>query len=204
MNKTELLQSLKSKGFHEEIINAFSKVRREAFISENLKEYAYEDRPLSIGGEQTISQPYTIAVMLSLLELKKGQKILEIGSGSGYVLALLSVMVGRRGRVYGVERIKQLVDTSKESLKDYENVEVYNRNGISGLKEYAPFERIVISAGYNKVPKGLVSQLKEDGILVAPIGPSHEKSMMQFKKIKGRLILKKEITGFSFVPLIED
>jgi len=204
MNKSQLLQSLKAQDFSKEIIEAFSKVKRENFLSENLKEYAYEDNALPIGYGQTISQPYTIAVMLSLLEIKKGQKVLEIGSGCGYVLALLSVLVGEKGRVYGIERIKSLADNSKNFLKKYRNIGVYNKNGIEGLQEKAPLDRILISAGYRKVPPKLVSQLEDKGILVAPLGKAHEKSMMQFKKIKGKLILKKQIPGFVFVPLIEE
>jgi len=204
MNKMQLLQSLKEQGFSKEIIEAFSKVKRENFLSDRLREYAYEDNAFSIGEGQTISQPSTIAIMLSLLETKKGQKILEIGSGCGYVLALLSVLVGEKGRVYGIERIKQLADSSKNFLKKYRNIGVYNKNGIEGLQEKAPFDRIMISAGYDKIPAKLNSQLKENGLIVAPLGKTHEKFMMQFQKIKGKLVLKKEIASFAFVPLIED
>lgn len=204
MNKTQLLQSLKEQDFSKEIIEAFSKVKRENFLSDRLREYAYEDAALSIGEGQTISQPSTIAIMLSLLQLKKSQKVLEIGSGCGYVLALLSVLVGDKGKVYGIERIKSLADNSKDFLKGYENIKIYNKNGIEGLQEKAPFDRIMISAGYDKIPAKLNSQLKENGIIVAPLGKAHEKFMMQFQKIKGKLVLKKEIPSFSFVPLIEE
>jgi protein-L-isoaspartate(D-aspartate) O-methyltransferase len=204
MNKTQLLQSLRSQGFSKEIIKAFSKVRRENFLPKNLKQNAYEDTALPIGQGQTISQPYTIAVMLSLLELKKRQKVLEIGSGCGYVLALLSVLVGKKGEVYGIERIKELADSSRKNLMDYRNVSVHNKSGVNGLPEKKPFDRIIISAGCSKVPEKLAFQLKERGILVAPVGASHEKSIMQFKKIKNELVLKKEIHSFAFVPLIEE
>jgi len=204
MNKEQLLQSLKMQNFPNEIIGVFSKTKREDFLPEKLKEQAYEDVALPIGQGQTISQPYTIAMMLSLLDLKKNQKILEIGSGSGYVLALISNIIGNKGEVYGIERIKKLSDKSKKSLKKYENIKVYNKNGIYGLPERAPFDRIIISAGYKEIPYRLVSQLKDNGIIVAPIGLGYEKSLMQFKKIKSRLILKKEIPGFVFVPLIKN
>lgn len=206
MNKEQLLQSLERNGFSQEIISAFSKVRRENFLPERLKEYVYEDTALPIGHGQTISQPYTIAMMLSLLELKKNQKqkILEIGSGSGYVLAIISE-ISPKSEIYGIERIKELADKSKKSLKKYENVKVYNINGLCGLPEIAPFDRIIMSAGYNQIPPKLISQLKENGIIVAPLGrEEHEKSLMQFKKIKDKLILKKKIPGFVFVPLIEE
>ena len=107
MNKQALINSLKQKGFSRRILNAFEKVKRENFIPDKLKKYAYEDTALPIGEAQTISQPYTIAMMLSMLELKKGQKVLELGSGCGYVLALISEIVGDKGRVYGIERIKE-------------------------------------------------------------------------------------------------
>ncbi len=206
-SKDNLLRALKEKGFSKEIINAFSKVKRENFLPEKLKEYAYEDTALSIGFNQTISQPYTIAMMLSLLELKKDQKqkMLEIGSGSGYVLALISVIVGDKGEVYGIERLKELANKSKKPLEKYKNVEVYNRDGIYGLAEKAPFDRIMISAGYNQIPPKLISQLKDKGIIVAPLSEEEqEKSLMQFKKVKDKLILKKEVPGFVFVPLIEE
>lgn len=203
MDKKELLQSLRRKGFSQIILNAFSNVKREDFIPGKLERYAYEDTCLEIGFEQTISQPWTIALMFSLLKLKKNQKVLEIGSGSGYVLALISNIVGNKGRVYGIERIKELADKSKESLKEYKNVKVYNQDGMYGLQEFAPYDRIIISAGYKEIPPRLISQLKNKGIIVAPLSlKEYEKSLMAFEKIKGKLILKKEIPGFVFVPLI--
>ena len=119
MNKTQLLQSLKNRGFSQEILNAFRKVHRENFIPLQLKTRAYEDTAFPIGKGQTISQPFTIAMMLKLLELKRGQKVLEIGSGCGYVLALLSELTGKRGRVFGVEVIKELAERSRRNLKNY-------------------------------------------------------------------------------------
>jgi len=204
MDKSHLLQSLKRNDFSEHIINAFASVEREDFLPEELRDYSYEDIALPIGEGQTISQPTTIAIMLSLLEVKRNQKVLEIGSGSGYVLALLSVLVGKKGEVYGIERIKSLADGSKKILKKNKNIAVYNRDGFEGLEEHAPFDRILISAGTERVPEKLIPQLKNNGILVVPIGSNHEKSMMQFKKINDELQLKKEIPGFAFVPLIED
>ncbi len=204
MDKSELLKKLKMHNFPEKIIKAFSDVKREDFLPEKLRNYAYEDAALPIGFEQTISQPYTIAMMLSLLELKKdkNQKVLEIGSGSGYVLSLISKIIGK-GEIYGIERIKKLADISKKHLKGYKNIGIYNANGIEGLPEKAPFDRIIISAGYKEIPKKLISQLRNRGIIVAPLGREHEKSLMQFEKVEGKLVLKKEVPGFSFVPLIE-
>ncbi len=202
MNKQQLLLSLKQRGFFKEILNAFSKVKREDFIPEELKSNAYEDTALPIGKGQTISQPYTIAMMLSLLELKKSQKVLEVGSGCGYVLALISEIVGKDGKVFGIEIIKELADKSKQNLKDYKNIEVYNKNGADGLKEKAPFSRILISAACKEIPKKLLSQLKENGILVAPVGSRHEQSLVAVQKIKNKFVVKKEIPGFVFVKFV--
>ena len=200
MNKQQLLQSLKQKGFSKEILNAFSKVKRENFIPEELKPHAYEDTALPIGKAQTISQPYTIAVMLSLLELKKSQKVLEVGSGCGYVLAMISEIT--KSKVFGIEIIKELADKSKKNLKDYKNIEVYNKNGADGLKEKSPFSRILISAACEKIPKKLLSQLKNNGIIVAPVGSKYEQSLVAVQKIKNKFIIKKEIPGFVFVPFV--
>jgi len=202
MNKQQLLQSLKQKGFSRQILNAFSKVKRENFIPEKIKSHAYEDTALPIGKGQTISQPYTIGMMLSLLGLKKDQKILEIGSGCGYVLALISKIVGRQGKVFGIEIVRELAEKSKETLKEYNNIKIYNRDGSKGLEEKAPFDRIIISAACKEIPKKLTSQLKNNGIIVAPVGSRYEQSLIAFKKIKDKLVIKKEIPGFVFVPFI--
>jgi len=135
MNKQQLLSSLKSQGFSKEILNAFSKVLRENFIPSQLKSRAYEDTALPIGKGQTISQPYTIAMMLSLLELRKSQKVLEVGSGCGYVLALLSQIVDK---VFGIEIIKELADKSKQNLKHYKNIEVYHGNAAEMFNKTSP------------------------------------------------------------------
>ena len=199
MNKTKLLNSLKKQGFSKEILDAFSKVKRENFISKKLKPYAYDDRALSIGEGQTISQPYTIAMMLSLLDLKKDQRVLEIGSGCGYVLALISTIT--QSNVYSIEIVKELAEKSKKNLKNY-NVKVYNKNGAEGLEEKAPYDRILISAGCEKVPKKVLLQLKNNGILVAPVGPRIEQSLTVIQRKKNKFIIKKEIPGFVFVPFV--
>ena len=204
MNQKQiLLKSLKEKGFSKEILNAFSKVKREDFVPENLKSRSYEDIPLPLGFQQTISQPYTIATMLSLLELKRDLKILEVGSGCGYVLALLSNIVGKNGKVFGIEIIKELAEKSKENLKSYKNVEIKIGNGRLGLPEESPFNRILISAGYKEIPKPLISQLKEKGIIVAPIGNAYGQDLIAYQKINQKLKLKEKIPGFIFVPLID-
>lgn len=201
MSKEDLLKILKSYSFQEEIIGAFNAVKRENFVPKEYKEFVYENRPLPIGLNQTISQPYTIAVMLSELNLKKGHRVLEVGSGSGYVLALISEIVGVNGEVFGVERINDLAVKSKNSLKSYKNVEVFCRNGAKGLKEKALFDRIIISAAIEKFPDELLNQLVDNGLMVAPLG-SGEQSIVCIKRIKNKFVTLREIPGFVFVPFI--
>lgn len=203
MNKQQLLQSLRKQGISEEILIAFSKVKREDFVDKEFKEQAYEDDALPIGYGQTISQPYTIALMLSNLELKKGQKVLEVGSGSGYVLALLAEIVGEQGEVFGIERIKELAQNSKQNLKGYGHVKIYSGNGADGLPDYAGFDRILISAGCREMPEELFSQLKEMGIIVLPLGPYSEKALVVIQKINGRQNVIDRKPGFMFVNFIE-
>jgi protein-L-isoaspartate(D-aspartate) O-methyltransferase len=185
---------LKAQGFSPKILEAFSKVPRENFVLEDLKEMAYEDEALPLEKGATISQPYTIAFMLEKLELKQNQKILEIGSGSGYVLALLNEIT--KGEIYGIEINENLVKKSKEILKNFSNIKIINKNGANGLEEKAPFDRILVSAAFDKIPKYLCSQLKNNGIIVAPVG----EFIVKIKKEKGKINIKK-FYGFIFVPL---
>ena len=203
MNKQQLIFSLKQKGFSKNILNAFSKVPRENFIPFQIRNYAYEDTALPIGNGQTISQPYTIAEMLGMLELKKGQKVLEIGSGCGYVLALLSEIVGEKGKVYGIEIIKELIENSKQNLQTYKNIEIYNKNGAEGLKEESPYDRIIISAAIKEIPKQLTRQLKNKGILVAPVENQESQTLTSFQKLNDKLEIKKQLPGFVFVKFID-
>ena len=196
MNKQELLEELKSEGFSRKILNAFLKVKRENFVPNHLKIYAYNNEPLSIGSGATISQPYTIAFMLDLLELGDKMKILEIGSGCGYVLALINE-ISKNSKIYGIERIKDLVEKSIKILP--KNIEVIYGDGSKGVPKEAPFDRILVSAAFDTIPKNLFEQLKENGILVSPI----KNSIFQFKKINGK-IKSKEFYGFVFVPIIKD
>ena len=198
MDKKELIEDLRRKRFPEQIIRAFEKVRREEFVPEEEKKYAYRDIPLYIGYGATISQPYTIAFMLDLLKVKDKQKILEIGSGSGYVLALLSEL-SPDGKIFGIERIKELADSSKEKLKKYKNIEVIHGNGFKGLEKEALFDRILVSASAEEIPYNLINQLKEKGILVTPVRSSILRIVKEKKENK-----IEEYPGFAFVPLIDE
>ncbi len=203
MNKQQLLKSLKEMGFSEKILDAFSAVKREDFVPPEFKYNAYEDTPLPIGSGQTISQPHTIAIMLSELDLRKGQKVLELGSGCGYVLALISKIVGNEGKVFGVEIISELAKKSKENLENYNNIKIYNKSGFRGLPEQAPFDRILVSAACRELPEELLGQLKEGGILVLPKGPRFEQELMVFQRKGNVFEIKKKIPGFIFVPFVE-
>lgn len=202
VDKTQLIALLRHEGFHERIINAFEKVNREDFLPENFRKMAYENIALPISSEQTMSQPSTIALSLSLLKIKENQKVLEVGSGCGYVLALLSEIVGEKGQVYGVEIVKSLADNSIHVLKNYNNIKVYNRNGKIKAEE-APFNRILISAAVPEVPKEIYAQLGENGVLVAPIGSRFMQTLTSIRKTKDKLVIEKEIPGFVFVHFVE-
>jgi len=195
VNKEELLELLKKKGSSDSIINAFREVKREDFVPEHLIGYAYEDIALPVMEGSTLSQPSTVAFMLNLLDAKNNQKILEIGSGSGYALALLA-SINPNGKIYGMEILKELAVSSKNYLGDRKNVEIIMRDGSKGLEEFAPYDRILISAACPEVPRHLLPQLKEDGILVAAVN----QSIFQIKKEKGETT-EQEFPGFAFVPL---
>ena len=191
-------------GFSERILEAFSLVNRKNFLPEELRNQAYDDTALPIGNGQTISQPYTIALMLSELDLKKGKKVLEVGSGSGYVLALISKIIEKNGKVFGVEIIKKLAKKSKDALENYGNIKIYNKNGSSGLPEESPFDRILISAAVRDIPQKLLNQLKDKGILVAPKGPVFEQNIVVIQRQGDKFVTKSEIPGFVFVPFVEE
>ena len=200
MLKEELLRSLKNRGISQKVLDAFSKVKREDFVDKDLENSAYNDGVLPIGKGMTISQPYTIGVMLDLLKPEEGQKVLELGSGCGYVSALISVIVGEKGRVYGVEIIPELVEKSKRNLRNYQNVKVYSGNGRKGLKEKAPFDRIIISAACDEIPKKVLHQLKDKAMAVAPIGPQYEQVLISIQRENNTFSIREKVPGFRFVP----
>lgn len=197
MTKAELLNLLRKKGCPDYILNAFEKIKREDFVPQNLIGYAYEDMALPVEDGSTLSQPSTVAFMLNLLNPKPDNKILEIGSGSGYVLALLSELAPQ-GKIYGIEIIQSLGISSKAHFADKSNVEILIRDGSKGLPELAPFDRILISASCPEIPYNLVEQLKEPGVLVAAV----RQSIVQIIKRDGK-IEEHEFPGFAFVPLVK-
>ena len=200
MNKKELIEKLKNNGIQEEILKVIEKVDRKDFVlEENLNE-VYEDHPLSIGYGQTISQPYTVAFMLQELELKKGDKVLEIGTGSGWNAALISYIIGEGGEVYSVEIVKELALKAREKLKNYKNIVVLNTDASHGLAEYAPYNKIILTAAPKTLAKEFKEQLADGGILLAPVGEFTQKLIKLTKK--NNKFTETEKGDFIFVPLI--
>ncbi len=198
MGKEDLIKHLENQNFPKEIINAFKEVDRTIFVPKDLKEDSYLDTALPIGFDQTISQPHTIAFMLNLLDIKEDQKILEIGSGSGYVLALLSSL-NKNGKIIGIERIKELAKESKNRLKKYKNVTVHHGNVLTDLKNQK-FDRIIASASFEDIPKEIIEKnLNTGGVFVGPV----KNSIIKVKKENEKLDIK-EFGGFSFVPIIKE
>jgi len=202
--RTKLINELLEMGIkNEKVINAIRKIPREKFVAEDQKDYAYENIPLSIPSNQTISQPYTVAYMIELLEIKRGNKILEIGTGSGYNATLLKTLAGKNGEVYSIEIIEELNLQAKENLKNakIKDVNLILGDGNLGYKEKAPFDRIIITAATKHIPKNLIDQLKDGGIFVAPIEKSGSYQVMtKIIKKDGRLITT-EHGFFNFVPM---
>ncbi|MEK7579106.1 MAG: protein-L-isoaspartate(D-aspartate) O-methyltransferase [Patescibacteria group bacterium] len=203
--KEELLEHLKRNvGVVQDplIERAFREVDRKDFVPADYESEAYEDYPLPIAAGQTISQPTTVAFMLEKLAVKEGDKVLDVGSGSGWTTALLSEMVGENGEVFGVERELLLVEYGRENLAKYrkENAEIFQAEDTLGLPEHAPFDKILVSAAAEEIPDELVKQLSAGGTLVIPV---QESILVLHKDLEGR-IGTKEFPGFSFVPLVSN
>jgi len=192
---------LKRRGISDEkVLNAMYEVPRHVFLPETTRSMAYGDFAVPITNNQTISQPYIVARMLELLELDKSDKALEIGSGSGYVLALLSRLAGK---AIGIERIPELAEKSKKALREAKasNVIVLQEDGSEGKIQYAPYSKILVSAALPEVPKKLLDQLKTNGVLVAPVGSRMEQKLV--KIVKNPSGFKETYHGgCAFVPLI--
>lgn len=182
------------------VIEAMKKVPRHLFVPEEIMDDAYDDRALPIGYGQTISQPYIVALMTELLELKGDEKVLEIGTGSGYQAAILAEIVKE---VHTIERIEALAQKAKERLEKlgYKNIKIYVKDGTEGLPEEAPFDRIIITAATPDIPLPLQEQLKEGGVIVAPVGERYSQYMLKGVK-KGGKLEKQYLIPVAFVPLI--
>jgi protein-L-isoaspartate(D-aspartate) O-methyltransferase len=198
--RNKLVKKLREKGIHDEVVlAAIGKVPRHVFFENALIDHAYQDKAFPIGEGQTISQPYTVAFQSEKLEVLPGDKVLEIGTGSGYQACILMEM---GAKVYTIEYNRNLYEKTKDFLPrlGYKPYFFYG-DGSKGLPSKAPFDKIIVTAGAPVVPTALIDQLAEGGILVIPVGGRDKQSMLQVRKEKGKLI-KKEYANFAFVPLL--
>jgi protein-L-isoaspartate(D-aspartate) O-methyltransferase len=192
---------IKGRGIKDKrVLWAMSIVPREKFVLKENEKEAYLDCPLPIGMGQTISQPYMVALMTQCLSLEGSECILEVGTGSGYQAAILSKLAKM---VYTVERLKILADRAKKIFKELEikNVKVVGGDGTNGLKEYSPYDGIIVTAGAPEIPQSLINQLKERGRIVIPVGNSFSQDLLLGKKEKGKLKIQ-NYGGCIFVPLL--
>ncbi len=182
------------------VLSAFLQVPRERFIPEEFREDAYGDFPLSIGEGQTISQPYMVALMTQCLKLKGEEKVLEIGTGSGYQTAILALL---SKEVYSVERIKIFAQRAQGLLREqnYNNVKIFVGNGTLGWEEFSPYDRIIVTAGAKDIPISLIHQLKKNGIMVIPVGNAYSQELKVIEKKKEEIITQ-TVERCIFVPLI--
>lgn len=194
-------EQLVTRGISDErVLNAFRKVPRHKFVpNENLIN-AYGDYPLPVGEGQTISQPYMVALMTQCLDLKGDEKVLEIGTGSGYQAAILAELVKE---VYTIERIDILAQRAKTTLDalGYANIKIKVEDGTEGWDEFAPYDGIIVTAGAPSMPEPLLEQLAENGRMTIPIGGGFSQVLILVKKERGKVI-QQEICGCVFVPLI--
>lgn len=201
--RQKLVEVIRSKGIVEEkVLDAIGKIPRHLFMDSSFLDHAYQDKPFPIAADQTISQPYTVAFQTELLEVKKGDKILEIGTGSGYQAAVL-ILLG--ARVYTIERQLELFKKTSKFLPNigYKPKKMIFGDGYKGLPEEAPFDSIIVTAGAPFVPKPLLGQLKIDGRLVIPVGDDVQIMTLYIRK-GPKEFEKHELGEFRFVPMLED
>ncbi|MBU1111090.1 protein-L-isoaspartate(D-aspartate) O-methyltransferase [Patescibacteria group bacterium] len=182
------------------VLEAFSRVPRHEFVSINLREGAYVDYPLSIGEGQTISQPYMVALMTQALQLKGTERVLEVGTGSGYQAAILACLAGE---VYSIERLPGLAEESETRLVrlGFGNVRIKVGDGTKGWEEFSPYDGIIVTAGSNQVPEPLLQQLNDGGRLVIPVGGEFLQDLKRVTR-KGDKFVQESLGGCRFVPLI--
>jgi protein-L-isoaspartate(D-aspartate) O-methyltransferase len=185
------------------VLSVMKKVDRARFVPADVRRFAYDDRALPIGFDQTISQPYVVGLMSELLCLHGDERVLEIGTGSGYQAAILGELAKE---VDTIEIVPELARRSARLLEElgYHNVHVREGNGAMGWPEKAPFDAVIVTCAPDDVPQPLIGQLKENGRLVIPIGAgSHEQMLCQFEKVSGDMV-RRPIIPVSFVPMTEE
>ncbi|MEA3464250.1 MAG: protein-L-isoaspartate O-methyltransferase [Patescibacteria group bacterium] len=193
-----------------EIINAFRKIKREDFLRLGNEDEAEINAPLPIGYGQTIFQPLTVAFMLELLQAKQGDKVLDVGCGSGWTAALLAEIVGERGKVYGLEIIEELKNFAAANVIKYNFinkgiVQIICADGYQGLPEFAPFDKIIVAAAALKIPEKLLKQLKVGGRMVLPVGRQYEsQDIVVIDRVGKYKFKERRFPGFVFVPLVKN
>ncbi len=200
--RKKLIETLHEKGIRDgRILQAFNLVPRHLFLDKAFEEWAYTDKAFPIGNKQTISQPFTVAYQTDLLELKTRDKVLEIGTGSGFQAALLATL---GVRIFTVERQELLYKKTSDLLKKlgFNNIRTFLKDGMEGLPEFAPFDKIIVTAAANDIPTALLSQLKIGGILVIPIGKERQQ-MCKIIKESERQYKRIYLDYFKFVPLLK-
>ena len=201
LRKNMVVQQLKTRDINDEkVLDVMGKVERHKFVPISLVNKAYDDNPLPIGYGQTISQPYIVALMTQSLEINKNDKVLELGTSSGYQAAVLAEMVDE---VYTIEIINELAKNAGTRLKDldYNNVKVKNADGYFGWEEFAPYDAIIVTAAANHIPPPLLGQLKDGGKLIIPLGSTLTFQTLTLVTKKGNDLETEFITGVRFVPL---
>lgn len=196
-----LVQEIKSKGIKSErVMEAINTLPRHFFFDSALISHAYEDKAFPIGEGQTISQPYTVAFQTELLDIKPGDKVLEIGTGSGYQACILHLL---GAEVFTIEYQKKLFEkTQKFLIRLGIQMKLFYGDGTGGLPQHAPFDKIIVTAGAPVVPEALIQQLKIGGILVIPVGDRRRQAMVKITKKSKSEIHREEFEGFAFVPLL--
>ncbi len=201
--RKKLVDIVKGKGITDEsVLTVIERVPRHFFLDSAFGELAYEDRAFPIGEEQTISQPYTVAYQSQLLEIKKFDKVLEIGTGSAYQAV---VLVELGAQVYSIERQKKLYEANKkfEMLKKYPSLKMFYGDGFEGLPTYAPFDKVIITAAAPEIPQKLIAQLKVGGMMVIPFGAGNVQQMLRITKMPSGELKEEVFEKFSFVPMLE-
>lgn len=201
--RRKLVIEIRRKGITDEsVLKAIDAVPRHLFVSRGQVHQAYEDRALPIEKSQTISQPYTVAYQTQLLEVNPGDKILEIGTGSAYQTSVLALM---GAEVYTIERQKQLFDKYDHFpyLHQLSQVHFFYGDGYNGLEQFAPFDKILVTAAVSFIPPALINQLKPGGLLVLPLGSPSLQQMVRVRKLESGEIIKEHFHHFSFVPMLE-
>ena len=200
--RRQLVAELQHKGIKDvRVLQAMMDLPRHFFLDNAFEEIAYEDKAFPIGKDQTISQPYTVAYQTCLLDVQKREKILEVGTGSGYQAAILALL---GARVYTVERQELLHKKAKNLLEILKpgNIRCFYRDGYKGLPEFAPFDKIIVTAGASEIPKALQQQLKIGGVMVIPVGEKSQK-MLKITRIDEDQYEIQELADFRFVPFLK-